>query len=110
MQKRHVLVLLVLFFHSFGPRAMAQSQQPSTESGRKILRKMTPTYPELARKMNLGGTVKVVAVVAADGEVKSVEPKGGSPILLRAAEDAVSKWKFASGDESRETIEMRFAP
>ena len=110
MQKRHVLVLLVLFFYSFGPRATAQSQQPSTESGRKVLRKMTPTYPEIARKMNLGGTVKVIAVVAADGDVKSVEPKGGSPILLRAAEDAVSKWKFASGGESRETIEVRFAP
>jgi outer membrane biosynthesis protein TonB len=71
---------------------------------------MTPTYPELARKLNLAGTVKVVAVVAADSEVKSVEPKGGSPILLRAAEDAVSKWKFASGGESRETIEVHFAP
>jgi membrane protein involved in colicin uptake len=54
--------------------------------------------------------VKVVAVVAADGEVKSVEPKGGSPILLKAAEDAVAKWKFASGGESREIIEVRFAP
>jgi TonB family protein len=71
---------------------------------------MTPTYPEIARKMSLGGTVRVIAVVAPDGEVKSVEPKGGSPILLRAAEDAVSKWKFASGGESRETIEVRFAP
>jgi TonB family protein len=71
---------------------------------------MTPTYPEIARKMSLGGTVRVIAIVAPDGEVKSVEPKGGSPILLRAAEDAVSKWKFASGGESRETIEVRFAP
>jgi len=60
--------------------------------------------------MNLGGTVKVVAVVAPDGDVKSVEPKGGSPILLKAAEDAVSKWKFATGGESREIIEVRFAP
>jgi TonB family protein len=110
MQTRYVLVLFLLSSCCFGPAATAQSQQTSTESGRKILRKMTPTYPEIARKMNLGGTVKVVAVVAADGDVKSVEPKGGSPILLRAAEDAVAKWKFASGGESREMIEVHFAP
>jgi outer membrane biosynthesis protein TonB len=60
--------------------------------------------------MSLGGTVKVVAVVASDGDVKSVEPKGGSPILLKAAEDAVAKWKFASGGESREIIEVHFTP
>jgi TonB family protein len=102
--------MLSFFSCCLAPAATAQNQQTSVDSGRKILRKMTPTYPELARKMNLGGTVKVIAVVAADGEVKSVEPKGGSPILLRAAEDAVSKWKFVSGGESRETIEVRFAP
>jgi TonB family protein len=110
MQMRYVLAVFLLCSCCFGPAATAQSEQTSTESARKIVRKMTPSYPELARKMNLGGTVKVVAVVAADGGVKSVEPKGGSPILLKAAEDAVSKWKFASGGESREVIEVRFAP
>jgi outer membrane biosynthesis protein TonB len=60
--------------------------------------------------MKLGGTVKVVAVVAADGNVKSVEPMGGSPVLLKAAEDAVAKWKFAPGAESKETVELHFTP
>ena len=110
MHTQYVLVLLLLASCSFGSAQTAQSQQTSSESGRKILRKPAPSYPEIARKMSLGGTVKVVAVVAADGEVKSVEPKGGSPILLKAADDAVAKWKFASGGESREVIEVRFAP
>jgi TonB family protein len=110
MQKRYVLVLLLLCSYCFGPAASAHSQETSSEGVRKILRKSPPTYPEIAKRMNLGGTVKVVAVVAADGEVKSVEPKGGSPILLKAAEDAVAKWKFASGAESKETIEVHFAP
>jgi outer membrane biosynthesis protein TonB len=52
----------------------------------------------------------VVAVVTSDGEVKSVEPVGGSPVLLKAAEDAVSKWKFAPGPESRESVELHFTP
>lgn len=64
----------------------------------------------MARKIGLGGTVKVVAVVAADGDVKSVEPMGGSPLLIKAAEDAVAKWKFAPGAESRQTVELHFNP
>lgn len=48
--------------------------------------------------------------MAADGNVKSVEPMGGSPVLLKAAEDAVAKWKFAPGSESKETVELHFNP
>ncbi len=54
--------------------------------------------------------MKVIAVVGADGEVKSVEPMGGSPVLLKAAQDAVSKWKFAPGAESKEIVELHFTP
>lgn len=110
MRKPYLLVLFLLFSFRLGSAQTTQSEATSSESGRKVVRKMTPSYPEIAKKMSLGGTVKVVAVVAADGDVKSVEPKGGSPILLKAAEDAVAKWKFASGSESREVIEVRFAP
>jgi outer membrane biosynthesis protein TonB len=60
--------------------------------------------------MNLGGVVKVVAVVAADGNVKKVEPVGGSPLLVQAAENAIAQWKFAPGPESREPVELHFTP
>jgi outer membrane biosynthesis protein TonB len=110
VQTRYVLVLFLLCSHCFGPAGTAHGQHTSTDSSRKVLRKTAPICPAVARRINLGGTVKVVAIVAADGEVKSVEPKGGSPILLKATEDAVAKWNFASGSESKETIEVHFAP
>jgi TonB family protein len=75
-----------------------------------VLQKTNPVYPDIAKRMNLAGTVKVVAVVLTDGMVKSVEPVGGSPVLLKAAQDAVVKWRFAPGGESRELIELRFDP
>ena len=82
----------------------------SQSVNRKIVRKVEPLYPVAAKRMNLGGTVKVVAVVAPDGSVKSVEPVGGSPLLLQAAESAIAQWKYEPGPESRENVELHFTP
>jgi protein TonB len=61
--------------------------------------------------MNITGTVKVIAVVAPDGKVKSVVAAGGHPLLIEAAQQAISQWKFAPASaESREVIELHFNP
>ena len=61
--------------------------------------------------MSLSGTAKVMASVAPDGTVKSVQAVGGSPVLIQAAQDAVQKWKFAPASaESKEIIEIHFGP
>ncbi|HUA13954.1 MAG TPA: energy transducer TonB [Verrucomicrobiae bacterium] len=110
MRMRYFLVLLLLF-SGLQAFSAAQTQTEPTSSDRKILRKTMPRYPEIARRMNLAGTVKVMAVVSPDGKVKSVQPMGGSPVLIQAAEDAVSQWKFAPAtSESREIVELRFNP
>lgn len=108
MRKRYALATILLFLTFFGTARVAQSQQAA--GTRRILRQVPPAYPALAKKMYLGGTVRVTAVVGPDGEVKSVEPMGGSPVLLKAAQDAVIKWKFAPGAESKESIELHFTP
>jgi TonB family protein len=57
------------------------------------------------------GVVKVEAEVAQDGTVKSVEVKGGHPILAQSTVSAVRQWKFEPAPhESRELIEVRFDP
>ena len=109
MQTRYLLILGLLFSYCFGSAGLAHCQNES-DSGRKVVRKVDPRYPELARRMNLSGTVKVIAVVAQDGNVKKVEPVGGSPILVEAAQSAISLWKYAPGAESREPIILHFAP
>jgi TonB family protein len=78
---------------------------------RKVKSKVPPTYPEIARKIGLTGTVKLQVVVAPNGSVKETKVIGGHPILVTAAVDAVKKWKFdtASG-ESTGTVEFRFEP
>jgi len=84
-------------------------QQSTTEAPRKVLNRVVPAYPALARTMNVRGVVKIEAVVAPNGTVKSVEVKGGHPLLIQSAETAVRKWKWQTGQhESREIIEMKF--
>jgi TonB family protein len=78
---------------------------------RKVRSKVEPTYPEIARRMGLTGTVKLQVVVAANGSVKEAKALGGHPILINAAVDAVKKWKFETAStESTGTVEFRFDP
>jgi TonB family protein len=66
---------------------------------RKPKSKVLPTRPELAKKMNVSGTVKVEIVIAPNGTVKSAKALGGHPLLIESALDAVKKWKFEPGSE-----------
>jgi len=108
MQK--ALICLLVLTCCFGTVATAQDQAPANTSARKVLRKVDPLYPTLAKSMHLGGTVRVMVTVAPDGGVKRVEPLGGHPLLVQAAETAISQWKYAPGSESRETVELHFTP
>lgn len=59
--------------------------------------------------MNIHGVVKLVAHVAPNGIVKSVEVKGGHPILTQSAVTAVGHWKFETAShETAEPIEIKF--
>lgn len=78
---------------------------------RKVKSRVSPTYPDIARKMGLTGTVKLQIVVASNGTVKETKVIGGHPILVNAAVDAVKKWKFeAASEESTGTVEFKFDP
>ena len=84
---------------------------PRPDPERKLMHKVVPVYPDLARRLQLSGAVKLVVVVAPNGSVKSSSPAGGSPLLIMAAEEAVKEWKFApANEETQQTIEFRFSP
>ncbi len=86
------------------------SQTGSTdETRRKVKSKTAPTYPELARRMNVIGKVKLEAVIAPDGHVKSTRVVGGHPLLVQTCQDALKEWKFvASSEETTQIVEFEF--
>jgi TonB family protein len=90
--------------------AVAQSAAAGN-SDRKVTARVAPTYPELAKRMRIQGVVKVEALVRPNGTVKSTRVIGGNPVLVEAAADAVSKWKFEPGSgETTELIQLTFVP
>lgn len=78
------------------------------DTARKLKTKIAPQYPELARKMNVSGSVKLELIVAPNGQVKAVRPLGGHPLLIDAAESAVKQWRYEPGVEGTEVVEIRF--
>ena|SRR5579859_4108949 len=107
-----LVILLGLTTVPKGLSADAQSTQVGeSQSGRKIINKVVPVYPSMARSMSLAGTVKLEALVLANGSVKSIQVKGGNPLLAQAAQNAVREWKWAKAErESTEMLEFRFRP
>ena len=78
---------------------------------RKVKSRVSPAYPELARRMSIAGVVKVQVVVAPNGTVKSTKVVGGHPLLVTAAVDAVKKWRFEpAADETTGVVEFKFDP
>jgi TonB family protein len=91
--------------------APAQNGPAATSSERKVVTRVAPDYPELAKRMRLQGIVKVEAVVRPNGTVKSTRVVGGNPVLVDAAANAVSKWKFEPGSgETTELVQLTFIP
>jgi TonB family protein len=86
-----------------------QTQAQTPEKERKVKTKVAPLYPELAKKMNVSGAVKIQIVVAPNGTVKSTKIVGGHPLLIDSALDAVKKWKYEPATtESTQLVEFKF--
>lgn len=82
---------------------------PAFASERKVEHRVQPIYPELAKRMHVGGTVHVEATVAADGSVIQAKTMNGNKMLAPAAEDAIRKWKFVpEGAPSTENVDIDF--
>lgn len=96
-----------------GAQAAPANANTSTAQNSEIYRrakvKVQPEYPDLARKMDLAGVVKIEVTVSPNGTVKSARVVGGHPVLAGAALDAARKWRFEPAPtESSGVIEFKF--
>jgi TonB family protein len=85
-------------------------QQSGSEEGkRKVKTKVAPAYPELAKRMNVTGRVKIEVIITPDGRVKSTRALGGHPLLVQSCVEAVKEWKFVPApEETTQVVEFDF--
>ena len=60
----------------------------------RLIHKVEPPYPPIAKATRVSGEVALEIIVGIDGRVREVTYKSGSPLLARAAIDAVRQWIY----------------
>ena len=64
------------------------------EMQKHIERSVAPVYPEVARQAGIEGDVLLRVYVSSSGRVTNLRVLDGSPILARAAAEAVQQWQY----------------
>jgi uncharacterized protein (TIGR02246 family) len=60
----------------------------------RLVSRIEPLYPPLARQTRVAGLVKLHALIGKDGRLKKVEVVSGHPLLIQSAMDAVKQWQY----------------
>lgn len=107
---RWTAIALLALAATFATHAALAADHP-LDSKRKVVNRVMPFYPQIARTMGLSGVVKIEVLVGNNGNPRLFDVKGGHPMLVQAAVDAVRKWKWEpASHETKEPIEVTFAP
>jgi protein TonB len=60
----------------------------------KLVNAPKPEYPTLAKVARVQGTVRLEAIIGTDGRVQDLQVISGHPMLVKAAMEAVSQWRY----------------
>ncbi len=71
-----------------------------------LIRRVQPAYPALARSARIQGTVVLSAVISKAGTMENLRVVSGHPMLVAAAMEAVSQWRYRPYILNHEPIEV----
>jgi protein TonB len=66
----------------------------STALESRLIRRIEPHYPDMARRSGLNGSVSLRVLISTDGSVRQVTVLEGPSVLAAAAREAVSQWRY----------------
>jgi protein TonB len=69
-----------------------------------LIRRVEPVYPTLARSARVQGSVVLAAQISKAGTIENLHALSGPPLLVPAAIDAVSQWRYRPYILNREAI------
>ncbi|BDC49527.1 hypothetical protein F183_A18430 [Bryobacterales bacterium F-183] len=72
----------------------------------KMVRRVVPVYPPLAKQARVSGTVRLMGKIGRDGSIQELQVLGGHPLLVKAAVDAVRQWLYQPTLLNGEPVEV----
>jgi TonB family protein len=61
----------------------------------KLVRKVLPRYPEMARRAGVSGDVIINATITTEGTLRNLKVTSGSPLLREEALTAARQWRYS---------------
>ena len=71
-----------------------------------LIHRVQPSYPPLARSAHIQGPVELAAIISREGRIEHLQLISGHPMLVPAALDAVSQWRYRPYVLNGEAIEV----
>ena len=71
-----------------------------------LVYKVQPAYPPMARSARIQGPVVLRAIISRAGAIENLQVLTGHPLLVRAAIDAVSQWRYRPFILNDEPVEV----
>jgi periplasmic protein TonB len=87
------------------PPPVAQPRVSRMMEGNLIYR-VQPDYPSLARLARIQGAVVLRAVISKQGTIENLQAISGPPMLMKAAVDAVQRWRYRPYLLNGESVEV----
>jgi periplasmic protein TonB len=72
----------------------------------RLVNRVQPVYPPLARQTRISGTVKLHAIIGKNGAVEQLQVLSGHPLLVQSALDAVKQWRYQPTLLNGEPVEV----
>ncbi len=89
------------------PKSVQQKVRVSSGVAQgSLIHEVRPEYPALARQARIQGTVVLQAVIGKDGKVQGLHVLSGHPLLVQAALNAVSQWRYRPYYLNEEPVEV----
>jgi protein TonB len=88
------------------PSSTRQIRASSALQMARLLHRVEPVYPPLARQTRISGTVELTGVIGTDGHIRELRVVSGHPFLAASALEAVRQWVYEPTLLNGEPVEV----
>jgi protein TonB len=67
---------------------------PASVQEAKLIHKVLPVYPPLAKMTRVSGTVHLTGIIGTDGTIRDLHVESGPPLLIQTTLEAVRQWVY----------------